>query len=110
MKWIVEDSIVCPETGTVFSIIVGSRNVKLTIWYDGREYLSSGSEIMTESNKTIVNGCVHDLKLMHVFPHSRKTWLTILNTAKCPGNSNDTITDCINTNKCKLIYCPFNAR
>lgn len=112
MKWIVEDSIVCPETGTVFSIIAGFRNLnlKLTIWYEASSYLSPESEILTESNETIIDGCVHDLNLMHVFPYSTRTWSKISNTAKCPGNSNNNITNCTNTNKCKLIHCPFNAR
>ncbi|MBF8469452.1 anti-adapter protein iraM, partial [Klebsiella oxytoca] len=35
MEWNIENSLVCPLTGTGFSVAASARNLKLIIWYNG---------------------------------------------------------------------------
>jgi hypothetical protein len=56
MQWNIENSLVCPVTGTGFSVAASAKNLKLIIWYSGDYFLSIGSVINITQNEVFING------------------------------------------------------
>lgn len=45
MSWRVISSVICPNTGIVYSSILGLKFLKLIIWYESDVYLYPGDRI-----------------------------------------------------------------
>lgn len=56
MEWNIENSLVCPLTGTGFSVAASARNLKLIIWYNGDYFLNIGSVINITQDDVFING------------------------------------------------------
>ena len=65
MQWNIENSLVCPVTGTGFSVAASAKNLKLIIWYSGDYFLSIGSVINITQNEVFINGLPGDLQVIH---------------------------------------------
>ncbi|MDH1345407.1 hypothetical protein NFK05_12760 [Klebsiella michiganensis] len=70
MQWNIENSLVCPVTGTGFSVAASAKNLKLIIWYSGDYFLSIGSVINITQNEVFINGVPGDLQVIHAFPYT----------------------------------------
>lgn len=68
MQWNIENSLVCPVTGTGFSVAASAKNLKLIIWYNGDYFLNTGSVINITQNEVLINGEPGDLQVIHAFP------------------------------------------
>nr|WP_224237478.1 hypothetical protein [Klebsiella michiganensis] len=76
MQWNIENSLVCPVTGTGFSVAASAKNLKLIIWYSGDYFLSIGSVINITQNEVFINGVPGDLQVIHAFPYTENLWST----------------------------------
>ena len=77
MQWNIENSLVCPVTGTGFSVAASAKNLKLIIWYSGDYFLSIGSVINITQNEVFINGVPGDLQVIHAFPYTENLWSTL---------------------------------
>ena len=110
MEWNIENSLVCPLTGTGFSVAASARNLKLIIWYNGDYFLNIGSVINITKDDVFINGEPGDLQVIHAFPYSEKLWSTLTKFIQCPGNQNPTLLICNRRSICKFVLCPYGAR
>lgn len=110
MEWNIENSLVCPITGTGFSVASSAKNLKLIIWYNGDYFLNIGSVVNITKNEVFINGEPGDLQVIHAFPYTEKLWLTLSTYIQCPGNHNPALLICNRRNLCKFILCPYGAR
>lgn len=67
MQWNIENSLVCPVTGTGFSVAASAKNLKLIIWYSGDYFLSIGSVINITQNEVSLMVCP---AIYRLFMHS----------------------------------------
>ncbi len=72
MSWRVLSSVICPNTGIVYSHIVGLKLLRLIIWYESDIYLLPGDRIHTTKNGIFVNGVFNK----YLFITSRHTMRT----------------------------------
>jgi hypothetical protein len=68
MQWNIENSLVCPVTGTGFSVAASAKNLKLIIWYNGDYFLSIGSVINITQNEVFINGSPAIYRLFMLSP------------------------------------------
>ncbi|STV58467.1 anti-adapter protein IraM [Klebsiella michiganensis] len=94
MQWNIENSLVCPVTGTGFSVAASAKNLKLIIWYSGDYFLSIGSVINITQNEVFINGVPGDLQVIHAFPYTENLWSTFSKNIECPGNQNPMLLIC----------------
>ena len=94
MQWNIKNSLVCPVTGTGFSVAASAKNLKLIIWYSGDYFLSIGSVINITQNEVFINGIPGDLQVIHAFPYTENLWSTFSKNIKCPGNQNPMLLSC----------------
>lgn len=110
MQWNIENSLVCPVTGTGFSVAASAKNLKLIIWYSGDYFLSIGSVINITQNEVFINGVPGDLQVIHAFPYTENLWSTFSKNIECPGNQNPMLLICNRRSLCKFALCPYGAR
>lgn len=110
MEWNIENSLVCPVTGTGFSVASSARNLKLIIWYNGDYFLNIGSVINISQRETLLNGEPGDLQIIHAFPYTESLWSMLARYIQCPGNQNPMLAICNRRNICKFALCPYGAR
>ena len=110
MQWNIENSLVCPVTGTGFSVAASAKNLKLIIWYSGDYFLSIGSVINITQNEVFINGVPGDLQVTHAFPYTENLWSTFSKNIECPGNQNPMLLICNRRSLCKFALCPYGAR
>lgn len=114
MKWIVIDSLVSPETGTMFSAISSFKNLRLVIWYKSSYLLFPGDIVIPLQNTIEVNNIIQDLHVFKVDIYKLNLWTTLKNNAGCPQNINlSNIAEgfikqkCDNSSWCLFEECPF---
>ena len=110
MQWNIENSLVCPVTGTGFSVAASAKNLKLIIWYNGDYFLNTGSVINITQNEVLINGEPGDLQVIHAFPYTEILWSTFARYIDCPGNENPMLLICHRRSLCKFALCPYGAR
>ena len=110
MQWNIKNSLVCPVTGTGFSVAASAKNLKLIIWYSGDYFLSIGSVINITQNEVFINGIPGDLQVIHAFPYTENLWSTFSKNIKCHGNQNPMLLICNRRSLCKFTLCPYGAR
>ncbi|HCW3118299.1 lycopene biosynthesis protein [Enterobacter roggenkampii] len=86
MSWRVLSSVICPNTGIVYSHIVGLKLLRLIIWYESDIYLLPGDRIHTTKNGIFVNGVFNQISLYNVSPYNENLWDEIKNKMACPFN------------------------
>lgn len=74
MSWRVLSSVICPNTGIVYSHIVGLKLLRLIIWYESDIYLLPGDRIHTTKNGIFVNGVFNHISLYNVSPYNENLW------------------------------------
>ncbi|MDU4312313.1 MAG: anti-adapter protein iraM [Klebsiella michiganensis] len=94
MQWNIENSLVCPVTGTGFSVAASAKNLKLIIC----------------QNEVLINGEPGDLQVIHAFPYTEILWSTFARYIDCPGNENPMLLICHRRSLCKFALCPYGAR
>ena len=99
MQWNIENSLVCPVTGTGFSVAAS-----------GDYFLSIGSVINITQNEVFINGVPGDLQVIHAFPYTENLWSTFSKNIECPGNQNPMLLICNRRSLCKFALCPYGAR
>ena len=109
MEWIIEKSLVCPVTGTGFSLAAAAKNLKLIIWYTGEYFLRTGTVIHISKKVVTVNGKPVFVNILHIFPYAREIWQTLAQRILCPGNNNPLLQICNQMKTCKFTLCPYGA-
>lgn len=107
MSWIVIDSLVCPQTGTVFSWLSTCRRMKMVILYKGCLYLKPGDEISTAVDGIIVNGHHTAITLYYTAPYNSEVWNLIRDISACPGNKLVKVPLQPCPDKCNINICPY---
>lgn len=110
MQWNIENSLVCPVTGTGFSVAASAKNLKLIIWYNGDYFLNTGSVINITQNEVLINGEPGDLQVINAFPYTEILWSTFARYIDCPGNEDPMLLICHRRSLCKFALCPYGAR
>ncbi|HFZ8995633.1 TPA: anti-adapter protein iraM [Citrobacter freundii] len=108
MNWDVEKTMVCPDTGTTFSLARSVKNLQVILWYKGCEVLQTGSVIATSPFGLFVDGNTQRLQLLHVFPYSPHLWSSVIKHKDCPGNFR-AVTGCSRFESCRFKRCPYGA-
>lgn len=106
MSWRVLSSVICPNTGIVYSHIVGLKLLRLIIWYESDIYLLPGDRIHTTKNGIFVNGVFNQISLYNVSPYNENLWEEIKNKMACPFNKNLDSEDCSYAEHCNARKCP----
>lgn len=109
VRWEVNYTVFCPETGTAFAVIRSVKNLRLILWYKGEYWLNKNSEIETAASGLIVNGKVRDITILNVFPFNKDLWIDLILKSRCPGNSDPYIRRCSHPVICRFSLCPFGA-
>lgn len=107
MEWVVENQLVCPQTGTFFALASGAKNLKLILWYKGNYFIRSGNVIRTGYFGLHINGRARSLEILHAFPFSQPVWNTFKSAMNCPGNDGNMANRCLNAEPCLFQLCPY---
>ncbi len=110
MDWEIEDTLVCPATGTGFAVATAVKNMKLILWYKGNYFLRTGNALNNGPSGISVNGRKTPITIIHTFHHSTALWQIFKNRISCPGNDNQTMINCPQSNECAFTLCPYGAR
>lgn len=110
MVWYVLDSIVSPDSDTVFSLVSSPYNLKFVLWYDAENYLFPGDKLETSDQGMIINGNIQPLTILDVAIFRALYWQKLYAyNQHCPGNQQQATTTCIYQHKCRIKKCPFSA-
>lgn len=108
MVWYVLDSIVSPDSDTVFSLVSSPYNLKFVLWYGSESYLFPGDRLETTENGLIVNGYIQPFTMLDVSIFRAVYWQNLYDYNKnCPGNSQQSHITCAYKHKCRITKCPF---
>lgn len=88
MSWRVISSVICPNTGIVYSSILGLKFLKLIIWYESDVYLYPGDRIYPTKNGVFINGVFKPISIYNISPYNEMLWSEIKNKMACPYNRN----------------------
>ncbi|EFA7376135.1 TPA: anti-adapter protein IraM [Klebsiella pneumoniae] len=105
MSWRVLSSVICPNTGIVYSSIVGLRLLRLIIWYESDIYLLPGDRIHPTKNGVFINGTFSLITLYNISPYNEKLWEEIKEMTSCPCNMRQE-EDCTYSLHCNARKCP----
>ncbi|WP_368542574.1 anti-adapter protein IraM [Enterobacter soli] len=106
MSWRVLSSVICPNTGIVYSNIVGLKLIRLIIWYESDIYLLPGDRIHTVKNGIFINGVFSQITLYNVAPYNEFIWNEIKNKMACPFNKSLDSEMCSYSVHCNARRCP----
>lgn len=106
MSWRVISSVICPNTGIVYSGIVGLKLLRLIIWYESDIYLVPGDRIHPTKNGVFINGTYSPITLYNVSPYSEALWNEIKNKMTCPFNKERETGSCSYSAYCNARKCP----
>ncbi|HAS1785380.1 TPA: anti-adapter protein IraM [Enterobacter cloacae] len=106
MAWRVLSSVICPNTGIVYSCIVGMKLIRLIIWYESDIYLVPGDRIHPTKNGIFINGEFSPISLYNVSPYREALWNEIKNKMPCPFNKDNETEDCAYSIHCNARKCP----
>lgn len=108
MVWYVLDSIVSPDSDTVFSLVSSPYNLKFVLWYDAERYLFPGDRLETSDRGWIINGDIHPVTLLDVSIFRTLYWQKLrAYNQHCPGNNYRAENTCTYQHKCRIKKCPF---
>lgn len=68
MNWNIQKFIVCPDTGTMYSLAVSAKNLQMILWCKGDYFLRQGSVMDSTPFGMVVNGKVRKIQVLHAFP------------------------------------------
>ncbi len=77
MSWRVISSVICPNTGIVYSSILGLKFLKLIIWYESDVYLYPGDRIYPTKNGVFINGVFKPISIYNISPYNEMLWSEI---------------------------------
>ena len=106
MSWRVISSIICPNTGIVYSSIQGMKFLRLIIWYESDVYLCPGDRIYPTKNGIFINGIFSPISLYNVSPYNEMLWNEIKSKMACPFNKNQDEDICSYSVHCNARKCP----
>lgn len=106
MAWKVMSSIICPDTGIVYSSITSMKLLKLIIWYESDVYLYPGDIITPTQSGVIINGRFQRLTLYNVSPYRKNFWLELEDKMSCPYNKHPSAGTCHYSHQCRAKKCP----
>ncbi|MEI9481121.1 anti-adapter protein IraM [Enterobacter cancerogenus] len=106
MSWRVISSIICPNTGIVYSSILGLKFLKLIIWYESDVYLYPGDRIYPTKKGVFINGIYSPISLYNVSPYNEMLWNEIKDKMACPFNKNQHEEICSYAMHCNARKCP----
>ncbi|HFZ8995632.1 TPA: anti-adapter protein iraM [Citrobacter freundii] len=107
MDWKIIDSLADPNTGSYFSVVQGSKNLKLILWCRGDYFLRQNSKLSTGEQGLYVNDQLRNISVLHVLPYNVRLWQTLIKKTDCPGNTNKSLVCCPVNKKCLLKPCPY---
>lgn len=110
MDWEIEQTLVCPKTGTGFAVASAVKNMKLIVWYKGNYFLRTGNILSHSPFGVIVNGRRTSIAIIHTFHYSGALWQTFKNRITCPGNDEPGIINCQHRKTCIFTLCPYGAK
>lgn len=110
MDWNIQQFMVCPESGTMYSQVLSARNLRLILWCKGDYFLRQGSVLCCSPFGIVVNGKIRQIEVLHAFPYSPSLWDSLQGRSLCPGNGNPVINQCSRLAACVLQRCPYDAR
>ncbi|HDS9360614.1 TPA: lycopene biosynthesis protein [Enterobacter chengduensis] len=106
MAWKVMSSVICPNTGIVYTAIVGMKFLKMIIWYESNVFLRAGDIIKPSKNGMIINGVHQSLIVYNVSPFNATLWKEIEDKMTCPFNKQVENTVCTYSLHCRAKKCP----
>ncbi|ARA25219.1 anti-adapter protein IraM [Enterobacter hormaechei] len=106
MSWRVISSVICPNTGIVYSSILGLKFLKLIIWYESDVYLYPGDRIYPTKNGVFINGVFKPISIYNISPYNEMLWSEIKNKMACPYNRNQHEEICTYAVHCNARKCP----
>jgi len=106
MSWRVISSVICPNTGIVYSSIQGLKFLKLIIWYESDVFLYPGDRIYPTKNGIFINGTYSPISLYNVSPYNETLWSEIKDKMACPFNKNLEEDICSYALHCNARKCP----
>ena len=114
MSWRVISSVICPNTGIVYSSILGLKFLKLIIWYESDVYLYPGDRIYPTKNGVFINGVFKPISIYNISPYNEMLWSEIKNKMACPYNRNQlsqiqrlSIVGNVQVTKISIFVAPF---
>lgn len=110
MDWEIVDTVVCPESGTIFGKVEAPYGLHYILWFEGDYYVQSGEIVtMTEKGILIDNRC-RRVWLIQAMPYSSVRWLGFRMKNECPGNRRDMSQGCDRELPCRFTRCPFGLK
>lgn len=111
MKWIIQNTIICPHSGVAFSSISRLRFLKFIIWYEADILLLPGESMKLYSSKVLVNGKYHYIKVYNMSTYSHEQWEILRERPSCPYDFGaTTIEGCCYQPHCAIKRCPGNFK
>lgn len=89
MSWRVISSVICPNTGIVYSSILGLKFLKLIIWYESDVYLYPGDRIYPTKNGVFINGVFKPISIYNISPYNEMLWSEI--KTRWPAHTIETV-------------------
>lgn len=109
MHWEIKKMLVCPGSGTAYAVATTPGDMDIIVWYKGSYFLRPGNTLTTSDLGLFVNGRPRDIKLISCFPYTRSLWLYYKVRTACPGNNNELLSHCNDTDHCQFEYCPYGV-
>ena len=110
MRWNITDMLVSPATGTAFALARTQHDKAVIVWYRGHYFLRPGNILVTDSKGIIMDGRMHEFKVIHTMPYFPTIWNTLKNSCSCPGNDNISLRECDKQNECLFPLCPYGIK
>ncbi|HDX4396353.1 TPA: anti-adapter protein IraM [Enterobacter bugandensis] len=105
MSWRVLSSMICPNTGIVYSCIVGLKLLRLIIWYESDIYLLPGDRLYPTKNGVFINGTFSPITIYNISPYNESLWEEIKRKMACPYNKG-VAEGCSYSTHCNARKCP----
>ncbi len=77
MRWNITDMLVSPATGTAFALARTQQDKAVIVWYRGHYFLRPGNILVTDSKGIIIDGRMHEFKVIHTMPYFPTIWKTL---------------------------------